>query len=132
MTTLDDQYEDEGTGYHASVKDLRTEILKSAAVFEQMSREHLEPIMRAGELARATGDETHRASVPSAVRDAHQASLMAYGYGYTLAAVLRLAEQKFGKAVAHRLACAADNILMNGDDDDLNDDIESEPAAQDG
>lgn len=114
------------TLYHASVKDFRTSLVKASTMFEQMSNEHQEPIMRASALARETGDASHRDKVPAAVRDAYQGSLMAYSYGYTLGAVIRFAEQRFGEDVALELACRADDLLTNGDDDDLNGDIELE------
>jgi hypothetical protein len=48
---------------------------------------------------------------------------MAYGYSYALAAILGVAEREFGPEVARRLAAGADQILTNGDFDDLNADV---------
>jgi hypothetical protein len=54
---------------------------------------------------------------------------MASGYAYTLAAVLAHAARKFGPDVAHGLGGLADDILMNGDDDNINADVMPAPAA---
>lgn len=125
----DQTTDDKATLYHASVKDFRATLVKASAMYERMSTEYQKPLMEAAEKAREAGDPSLRDEVPDVVRDAHMGALGAYSYSYVLAAILKDAENEFGKDVAHRLACRADDMLANGDDDNLNGDIELE--AQD-
>lgn len=97
---------DNGTLYHESVTDLRRTLVVAAEKWRGVS-----------ETRRPQRTES------SLHLDAYGAALMAYGYGYTLAAVLKVAEEKFGPEVAQALAAVADDLLMNGDSDNLNDDV---------
>lgn len=72
---------------------------------------------RASLVQGATHWHDHGAEAP------RSAGLMASGFGYALAAVLGVAEREFGHITAARLAQVADDILMNGDSDDLNADV---------
>lgn len=112
--------DDKATLYHASVKDFRAALVKAAAMYNATSKEYQPQVFGAAAKARETGETV---KVPVAVGDAYRGSLMAYSYAYTLAAVIRYAGQHFGDEVAHGLACVADDLLTNGDDDNLNGDI---------
>jgi hypothetical protein len=106
------------TTYHASVKDFRRGLVESADMFHEFKDKHSEAFTAAAKARREGQMDAHGA--PS---DAYTASLMAGHYAYTLAAILSIAEREFGEQVADRLANAADNILMNGDDHDCNADV---------
>jgi hypothetical protein len=112
MTTTDEP----ATNYHATVDDLRRDLVKSAAAFESMSERYLELEM----------ERRGMTNPPRGDAEARIASLAAWGYGYTLAAVLKVAQDRFGEEVARTLAFEADEILTNGDFDDLNDDVTPE------
>jgi hypothetical protein len=98
---------DQGTMYHASIMDLRSELVKSYSAFGADAEKYSKIVF-------AHRREGGRKPT-DAERDAYGASLMASGYAYTLAAIIKLAEQDFGPEVAHALANEADNILTNGD-----------------
>lgn len=97
------------TAYHKTIGEMRHELVASAQDFEQMKDLHHK--------------SAYTESTPAAVRDAYMAALMAAHYGYTLAAVIGVAEREFGDETARRLAFVADEILMNGDDSDRNADV---------
>lgn len=99
--------EDRGTLYHASVEDYRR-CLASAYVRWHKDREKYQKLVYAGR------DDGRKPT--DAERDAYAASLMASGYSYTLAAIIKLAEERFGPDAALVLANKADDLLMNGDD----------------
>lgn len=103
------------TNYHTTVDDFRRTLVSSSAAWEKMSTEHNDRIMR----ARTEGGP----EVPGVVSDAYMASLMAMSYSYTLAAVLKVAERELGVEAARMLAFEADEILTNGDFDNLNADV---------
>lgn len=117
----DQTAEDKGTLYHPSVKDFRATLVKAAAMYNATSKEYQPQVMGAAAKARETSDKTIK--IPAAVGDAYRGSLGAYSYAYTLAAIIRYAGRRFGDEVARELACVADDLLMNGDDDNLNGDI---------
>lgn len=94
------------TNYHPSVEDFRRDLVKGHVGWEKTCQTYFEPVMG----ARRTGRTPTEAE-----RDAYAGSLMAASYSYTLAAVLKLAEQEFGAEVAHTLACEAEELLNNGD-----------------
>lgn len=100
-----------GTNYHDSVDHLRRDIVAGSIVWDQIAKKH------AGDL--------HTAS--PAQCNALGAALMAGSYGYTLAALLGYA-RKYGDHIANDLAFLADEILTNGDFDDLNADVMPEPG----
>lgn len=56
---------------------------------------------------------------------AYVASLMAANYAYTLAALLKVAEEEFGPDAAERLAGKADAIMSDGDENSYNEDLEA-------
>lgn len=98
---------DGGLLYHGSVDDFRRSLMKAHASWERESKTYqCEP-----------GGEPERIRAV-----AHSAALMAGSYAYTIAALVKYA-QRFGSHVAHDLAFVADDILMNGDDDNLNADV---------
>lgn len=103
------------TAYHQTIDDLRRALVGSSANWEKMSAEYHDQVMRS-----RTGDGPN---VPDVVSDAYMASLMAMSYSYTLAAVLKVAQQELGEKAARRLAFEADEILTNGDFDNLNADV---------
>jgi hypothetical protein len=105
------------TAYHETVTDLRRTLVKAAEEWHK-TNEHYFGLMHA-----QPPSET-----PAEIRDAYAGSLMAAGYAYTLAAILGVAERKFGPEVAKRLAFDTDEILTNGDFDDLNADVMPGPA----
>ena len=120
----DTNTEPQPTMYHASVEDFRRQLVQSSATWEATMRPHWDAVMH----ARQTGESAD--SVPESVRDAAAAAMMASSYSYTLAAVIKMAEQEFGAEVAHALANTADDILTNGDDSCWNADVM--PEASDG
>jgi hypothetical protein len=99
--------EPQGTGYHASVEDFRRTLVKAHLTWAHVADRYNGAIAR-----HAAGNKGSRAE-----QDAWGASVMAYNYAYTLAAVIKLAEREFGPEVAHALAREADEILTNGDDE---------------
>lgn len=108
---------DAGTGgtptiYHHSVAGFRRQLAQAAQAYRKASEEYF---------AGLQGKK--RAEVTDTERDAYMGTLMAYGYCYTLAAVLGVAERELGPQSARRLATIADDILTNGDFDDLNADV---------
>lgn len=100
------------TNYHETVTDFRRELAAAAESWNRGS-EHYFKLVHA----------QPPAETPAEIRDAYAGTLMAYGYSYTLAAVLGVAEREFGLKVAERLAFEADEILTNGDFGDLNADV---------
>lgn len=102
--------------YHETATGLRRTLAEAAEGWSKASERYL------GLTHAQPPGET-----PAAVRDAYVGALMAYGYSYTLAAVLGVAEREFGPEVAERLASDADEILTNGDFDDLNTDVTPAP-----
>jgi hypothetical protein len=115
------------THYSGSVTDFRTQLVKSAGHWDKVQQPYFQQWMDECEARRAGLDPE---KVPAAVHDAQSAALMASGYAYTLAAVLGLAEREFGIKVAVRLAAVADDILMNGDGEALNADVDGhEPVS---
>ncbi|MER7361847.1 hypothetical protein [Nonomuraea wenchangensis] len=100
---------DTATNYHESVDDLRRDLMKGVALWNKVADEYKEPADKV------------QARVLSA-------ALMAGGYGYTLAAILGYA-RKYGEHVAHDLAFEADEILTNGDFEDLNKDVAAIPSG---
>lgn len=103
---------DTSTIYYHSVDEFRRTLASSAEAWHR-AKEHYFSLMP----ARA------RDKVAPEVRDAYAGTLMAYSYAYALAAVLGVAEREFGPQTARRLALVADDILTNGDFDDLNKDV---------
>ena len=103
-----------GTGYHHSVDDFRRDLMADATAWHAMLSEYRKLMYDRG---------TPREEIPESAHDAHHASLMAWQYAYALAAVLKVAEIDFGPETARRLACVADDIGQNGDEDDLNADV---------
>jgi hypothetical protein len=102
------------TAYHQTVDDLRRELAGESAKFHDRADSHRAAVFAAREENR---------EAPAAERDAYIAGLMAGSYAYVLAAVLRVAGEQFGQKLAGRLACVADDILVNGDDHDRNADV---------
>lgn len=82
----------------------------------------------------ATVDDLRRSLVASSVAwdgmsGDHPAAVMATVYSYTLAAVLKVAQREFGEEAARTLAFEADELLTNGDSDDLNADVMPEETV---
>ena len=99
------------TIYSGSVIDFRAQLVRSAHMWEDMRKRH---------------DDTEKGS---GGMDAWLASVSAGNYAYTLAAVLGVAEREFGHDIAARLACVADDVLINGDDHDRNADVNPDADA---
>jgi hypothetical protein len=97
------------TNYHESVDHLRRDLMKGVALWEKVADEYKEP-----------ADKVQARTL--------SAALMAVGYGYTLAAIIGYA-RKYGEHVAHDLAFEADEILTNGDFEDMNKDVAEIPAG---
>jgi hypothetical protein len=100
---------DTATNYHESVDDLRRSIMNGVALWQKVADEYKEP-----------ADKVQAKTL--------SAALMAGGYGYTLAAIIGYA-RKYGEHVAHDLAFEADEILTNGDFEDMNKDVAEIPAG---
>ncbi len=96
------------TLYHDSVDHLRRDLMTSYDQYEKAVQEYRPQSLAGSGPAQAT---------------AYMSSLAAKGYAYTLAAVLGYAGRKFGTDVAHELACIADDIMNNGDDENINADV---------
>jgi hypothetical protein len=101
--------DDTATNYHKSIDDLRRSIMNGVALWEKVADEYKEP-----------ADKVQARTL--------SAALMAVGYGYTLAAIIGYA-RKYGEHVAHDLAFEADEILTNGDFEDMNKDVSAIPAG---
>lgn len=101
-----------GTPYHASVTDFRRKLVEASDKWWETSERHFPQ--------RAEG---------GAHLDAYAAAMMAGGYAYTLAAILRVASDRYGPDVAHTLACIADDLLMNGEGKPFNDDVKPPKSA---
>lgn len=108
-----------GTPYHASVADFRRALVTSAEIFGDQADRYS---------ARIYAADPGRAATPTE-RDAYTAAWSAHNYGYTLAAILKMAAEKFGDAAAHTLACEADEMLTNGDYHGWNDDVQPPPTG---
>lgn len=106
-----------GTAYHESVTDFRRELVKSAVMWEKLHAPYWDAThaFHVAKLAAAAGSEPVRPD--QALFDAASAGMMASSYAYTLAAVIAVAQKNFGEEVAAALACVADDLLINGDDD---------------
>lgn len=94
------------TIYHDSVAALRRELMADAEQWHKAGDAYF----------RQRKDDAKAAG-------AYAPSRMAGVYAYALAAVLGVAERELGPQTARRLADVADDILENGDDDDLNADV---------
>lgn len=105
---------DTSTIYHASVREFRASLVSDAEAHRKVK-------CRYGD--RITAARKDDGKAPGEVYDAHVGNLMAAEYAYTLAAVLRVAEDRLGPQSARMLANFADDILTNGDDNDLNADV---------
>ena len=106
-----------GTAYHESVEDFRRELVKSSVTWDKLHAPYWDAThaFHVAKLAAAAGSEPVRPD--QALFDAASAGMMASAYSYTLAAVIAVAQKDFGEEVATALACVADDILINGDDD---------------
>jgi hypothetical protein len=102
---------DTSTIYHHSAAEFRRGLMSAAVHWNDVADQY-----------GAVWDRP-RGERPAAELDAHAGSLMAGAYAYTLAAILRVAEEELGPQSARRLATIADDMLTNGDDDDLNADV---------
>lgn len=96
------------TNYHESIDHLRRDLMKGNAHWEKVAKDY-----------GSTPDDQVRSPAEVA---AFAGSLMAASYSYTLAAILGYA-RKYGEHVAHDLAFEADEILTNGDFEDMNADV---------
>ncbi len=121
-----------GTMYHETITAFRHALVQSALMWDKTSAPYRAAMFAWLDERRAAGQAGLKEPVrpPEAVRDADTACMMASSYAYTLAAVIRLAGEKFGREAARVLATAADDILTNGDFDSLNADVmpDGEPA----
>lgn len=102
---------DTSTWYHDSLDEFRRGLMSAAVHHHNVADEY-------GQAFDKPREERSRAEM-----DAHAGSLMAGSYAYTLAAILGQAAREFGPQIARRLASAADDILANGDDEDMNADV---------
>lgn len=96
------------TNYHESIDHLRRSLMKGNAHWEKVAEQY-------------SNFSEEKARVPSEAA-AFAAASMAGSYSYTLAAILGYA-RKYGEHVAHDLAFEADEILTNGDFEDMNADV---------
>jgi hypothetical protein len=103
---------DTSTWYHASLTDFRRQLVTAAEHWGKQKEEYFRQV-----------HAQPAAETPRVTLDAYAGTMMAGSYAYTLAAVLGLAEREFGPQIARRLASAADDILENGDDEDMNADV---------
>ena len=116
-----------GPLYHTTVDNFRRVLAAEADGFHKTMEPYSKKVNGAC-LARRAG-QPHEAPT-RAEQDAYLGCLMAGSYGYTLAAVLAVAAE-FGPEVQQRLACVADDILINGDDHDRNADVmPAEPVKE--
>lgn len=99
---------------HHSVDDFRRDLVADATAWHATRDECWKLV---------NNPDTPSGQVPESASTAYHASLMAWQYAYTLAAVLRVAARDFGPETARRLAIYADGILADGDDEDLNADV---------
>jgi hypothetical protein len=102
---------DTSTMYHRSLDEFRRGLMAAAVHHHGVADEY------------GTAFDRPRGERVRSELDAHAGSLMAGSYSYVLAAVLKVAEQELGPQSARMLASVADDILANGDDDDLNADV---------
>lgn len=126
-----------GLLYHENVTELRRTLMNASVMYTKMGKPYSDQAF-AWINARRAAEEAGQPEPPrppQPVRDADMACMMAASYAYTLAAVLRLAGD-LGPEVARKLATAADDILVNGDFEDLNADVtpqgEGAPQATQG
>jgi hypothetical protein len=105
---------DTSTAYHESAAALRRAFMADSQAWGRI-RDRWSPL---GE-----NPDTSPEAAGRAVRDAHIAALAAGQYAYLLAALLGFAERVLGPQIARELASLADNLLENGDDQDLNADV---------
>jgi hypothetical protein len=120
------------TVYHETVTDLRRELVEASGQYRKIGEPHWAAVLAyldAAWVAKQAG-KPEPARPSRAVMDADVGLRMAASYAYTLAAILRLAGDRFGPEVQQVLASAADDILTNGDGNDLNTDIESEEGGK--
>lgn len=103
---------DTSTAWHSSVTEFRRALSQDAAAWQETLKKHFTAM---------NGQPVQK--VPPDLRDAYMASLTAASFAYALAAVLGVAEREFGPQTARRLASIADDLLENGDDNDLNGDV---------
>lgn len=127
-----------GTMYHESITDFRRTLVQSALMWDKTGEPYRTAMFAWLDEWRAAEKAGSKEPVrpPQAVRDADAACMMASSYAYTLAAVIRLAGERFGQEAARILANAADDILVNGDFDSPNADVlpdgESAPGVAQG
>lgn len=93
--------------YHDSVDHLRGDLMKAYTHWGAVSADYLKQ-----GAPQAGGDQAA----------AYGAALMASAYSYTLAAVLKSA-RRYGDSIAEDLAALADELLVNGDSDNVNADV---------
>lgn len=104
------------TAYHETSDSLRRGLMTDARHWGQV-RERLSP--QVGKDPGPAPDDAARL-----VSDAYFAAASASQYAYLLAAMLGYAATAFGPQTARQLASLAANLLANGDDHDLNADVE--------
>jgi hypothetical protein len=115
----------QGTGYHESVRELRAELMGEHRNFQRLTNEAMDV------MSRLCVDHTHEASrekfehLPPHLREAMIGCTMASSYAYTLAGVLRYVELRHGGPAAREVAGWVDETLTNGDESDLNADLDS-------
>lgn len=105
---------DTSTWNHHSVTEFRQQLVRAAEAWNKQKEEYFRQVHQPA------------AETPRAVLDAYAGTMMAGSYAYTLAAILGQAEREFGPQIARRLASAADEILTDGDFDDMNADVRAD------
>ena len=104
------------TAYHETSDSLRRGLMTDARHWGRV-RERLSP--QVGKSPGLAPDDAARL-----VSDAYFAAASASQYAYLLSAMLGYAATAFGPQTARQFASLADNLLNNGDDRDLNADVE--------
>jgi hypothetical protein len=102
---------DTSTWNYHSVTEFRQQLVRAAEAWNKKKEEYFRQVQQPA------------AETPRAALDAYAGTMMAGSYAYTLAAILGQAEREFGPQIARRLASAADEILTDGDFDDMNADV---------
>lgn len=122
--TIDVDPDNAGTGYHESLDALRRELMGEHWNLQRMGRR----------ASKALDDEDGKRleTPPPHAAEAYVGCVLASGYAYALAGVLKHIENAHGPEAARVAGVYVDLTLTNGDDEDMNADVDPKPRTGNG
>lgn len=119
--TTDVDPDNAGTGYHETLDALRRELMGEHWNLHEMGR-------RASR-ALDDADGKRLETPPPLATEAYVGCVLASGYAYALAGVLEHVRREHGPEAARRAGVYVDLTLTNGDDEDMNKDVDPKPRT---